>query len=421
MAVVPGGAFGSDDHVRISYATVDGAPAGRRAADGGGSGEVVTACRLPVAVGNWQCTATGMTLTSPRSRCPDFTHVRNEQGALCEKAIIVSWRLRSPLPAVFAQDKPATPAPAAPAATHSDGEDADPVIMTAGDVTIRKSEFEAALKTLPAEYQQSRMRAGQEAVRRGLPPHEDAGQRRACKDGLQNDPEVVKQLTLMRENLVANAAAEEDRQAASPSPTPTLKKVYDENKKDYEQVNARHILIAFKGSPAAQPGKKELTEERGQGEGGGDPQAARRPARTSTSWPRRNRMTPAPAPSGGELGAFGHGQMVPEFEKAAFETKAGEISPVVRTQYGYHIIKVEKHDSTPYREREGHAREEHEDQEAAGSDRLAQGDAKPVFNEAYFPPPPPVNSGGTEAAPAPRARPEEGRGEEAVSRDGMAG
>ena len=45
---------------------------------------------------------------------------------------------------------------------------------------------------------------------------------------------------------------------------------------------------------------------------------------------------------GGDLGVFTHKMMVPEFEKAAFSMKAGEVSAPIRTSFGYHLIRVEK-------------------------------------------------------------------------------
>ena len=58
---------------------------------------------------------------------------------------------------------------------------------------------------------------------------------------------------------------------------------------------------------------------------------------------------------GGDLGEFGHGQMVPPFDRAAFALEVGEVSEPVQTQFGFHLIKLfEKHDDEviPYEDAE---------------------------------------------------------------------
>ena len=42
---------------------------------------------------------------------------------------------------------------------------------------------------------------------------------------------------------------------------------------------------------------------------------------------------------GGDLGTFGRGRMVKEFEQAAFGLQKGQVSPIIKTQFGYHVIK----------------------------------------------------------------------------------
>ena len=322
-----------------------------------------------------------------------------------KKAIIVVCALALSLGAL-AQEKPAATATTVAAVTAAPAAKTDPVIISAGTVAIHQSDFETAVKSLPAEYQPYALGPGKKQfaddyLRMKLLASE------GMKAGLDKDPDVVKQLDLLRENLVAQEELKHIDSSINVTDA-DLKKAYDENKKDYEQVKARHILIAFKGSPAAQKGKKELTDA--------EAKAKAEALRTEIAGGKAKFEDVAKKESddtesgknGGDLGAFGRGQMVPEFEKAAFVAKAGEVTPVVKTQFGYHIIKVEAHTSTPF-EQVKPALEKTLKQKLV-RDKLdaMKESAKPVYDEAYFAPPPapaPAKAVTPPATPKPEKKP----------------
>jgi peptidyl-prolyl cis-trans isomerase C len=298
---------------------------------------------------------------------------------------------------VMAQDKPAAATTAqAPAPTTVTVAAGDPVIITAGDIVVKQSEFESALKTLPAEYQQYAMGPGKKQFADDYLRMKMLAQM-GYKAGLQNDATVQQQLALMRDNLVANAQLGKIDKSIALSDA-DLQKVYNDNKKDYEQVKAKHILIAFKGSPALPQGKPEITEEQAKAKAEEIKKKIAGGANFEELAKKESDDTGSGS-NGGELGAFGHGQMVPEFEKAAFAAKDGEVIGPVRTQFGYHIIKVESHEVTPFEgvkatlEKREHQKRLQEQLDALKSE------AKPTFNEAYFVPPPPP-AAPAEAKPA---------------------
>ena len=96
-----------------------------------------------------------------------------------------------------------------------------------------------------------------------------------------------------------------------------------------EQVLCQHILV--KGSGDAALDKIKAIRERIVEEGADFAEEA-----------KKHSDCPSGA-QGGSLGWFGRGMMVPEFDKAAFEMKKGEVSGVIATQFGYHIIYKADH------------------------------------------------------------------------------
>jgi len=113
------------------------------------------------------------------------------------------------------------------------------------------------------------------------------------------------------------------------------KKFYDENQDKFkapEQTKASHVLITVdqKATPEEKKKAKEKADAIRKRVAAGEDFAA--VAKAESKCPS--------AAKGGDLGFFGKGQMVPAFEAAASSLKPGQISDVVETQFGYHIIKV---------------------------------------------------------------------------------
>lgn len=113
-----------------------------------------------------------------------------------------------------------------------------------------------------------------------------------------------------------------------------LRAFYDDNPQYFEQpeqVSARHIILTTEGvDEAGRADKRRRLEDiRRRIAGGAD---FGEMAREFSEGPS--------AGDGGRLGTFGRGQMVPEFEEAAFSLGVGEVSGIVETQFGYHILEV---------------------------------------------------------------------------------
>jgi peptidyl-prolyl cis-trans isomerase D len=115
-------------------------------------------------------------------------------------------------------------------------------------------------------------------------------------------------------------------------PPNDIQRYYNDNRQQYEtpeQVRASHILFETMGKNEADV-KKQAETVLQQAKSGGD--FAGLAKKYSEDKGSKDR--------GGDLDYFARGRMVPEFEKAAFEMMPGQISDLVKSQFGFHIIKV---------------------------------------------------------------------------------
>lgn len=146
----------------------------------------------------------------------------------------------------------------------------------------------------------------------------------AQKNMYEYNAEFKAQLQKIKEDMLVNFATVKTLESVKPATDEEIKKYFEDNKEQFkaeESVSASHILVdseekALSLLSEIKDGKISFEDA----------------ARQNSSCPSKD--------NGGSLGEFTKGQMVPEFDKAVFSMNVGEISQPVKTQFGYHIIKL---------------------------------------------------------------------------------
>lgn len=220
---------------------------------------------------------------------------------------------------------------------------ADPVlakgsVQGAGEVQVTAADVTADVQRIPLDVRPqvlTQARTMNQLVtnlytRRALAQRADA-------QGLAKSPEVAAALALARDKVLSDALLVQVDKSNTPSDAQALamaRTMYQAQPADFEQpeqVQVRHILVAVK-DPAEDPIAKKTAEDLlAQVRAGGD----------FAALAQKHSADPGSAAKGGDLGFFVRGGMVAEFETAAFAMqKPGEISNLVKTQYGYHILQL---------------------------------------------------------------------------------
>ncbi len=198
---------------------------------------------------------------------------------------------------------------------------------------INQTIIENAMVGVEIEVSEQEIDEAIDEIRKTLPPGVELEQALA-----QNGISVDK----LRTDLLPNLKTRKfilGQVGDVPEPTPAeVEAYYKENEAEFSQgesVTARHILLTVD----AKTDETTKAEKRTKAEtyikelrGGADFAAY---ARDYSEGPS--------GPNGGDLGTFGRGQMVPPFDRAVFSLPVGEISDVVETRFGYHIIQVQEH------------------------------------------------------------------------------
>ena len=145
----------------------------------------------------------------------------------------------------------------------------------------------------------------------------------AKKDGIDKSPEVAAKLEDLKKRVVVEAFLKKKVEESANVSDAELQEFYKKNQDKFqtgEQIKASHILV--KSAAEAQDIEKQLK------------------AGASFDALAKKHSIDGAAAKGGDLGWFGKGSMLPEFEKVAFSLKEGQTSGIVQTKFGYHIIKA---------------------------------------------------------------------------------
>ncbi|HEV8482982.1 MAG TPA: peptidylprolyl isomerase [Blastocatellia bacterium] len=179
---------------------------------------------------------------------------------------------------------------------------------------------------------------------------------RARKAGL-DDAETIKLRVMWSRSLTLATAYFGDLQKNADKLVndADVEQYYNEHREEFEEVRARHILISTRPpeeSPAMPAGKDKDKKDADTKPKALTKDEARKKAQSILDRVRKgedfgklaeaNSDDPGSKVKGGDLGFFAKGTMVGAFDNAAFAMKPGDISDLVETEFGFHIIKVEE-------------------------------------------------------------------------------
>ncbi len=222
----------------------------------------------------------------------------------------------------------------------------DKILAQVGKYKLTLKEFNDQIRSLPPQLQMAVQRNPElkkQLLDRWVQLNLMAMEAR--KQKLQDKPEVKKRIEEMTNALLAQEFMMENVSDKAKVTDKEVKEYYDKHKSEFmqpEQVRARHILVKVPANATKkqwEEAKKKALEIR----------AKLVKGESFAKLAQKYSDDPGSKARGGDLGYFRKGQMVPEFEKAAFALKKGEISQPVKTTFGYHIIKLE--DKKPAKQR----------------------------------------------------------------------